>query len=46
MCLVPESEEDTEAELRLLRHETEPLEIESGEACTVVPGFGKSNNAT
>ena len=25
MCLVPESE-DTEAELRLLRHEAEPLE--------------------
>ena len=26
MCLVPESE-DTEAELRLLRHEAEPLEM-------------------
>ena len=36
MCLVPESE-DTEAELRLLRHEAEPLETVSGEACTVVP---------
>ena len=39
MCLVPESE-DTEAELRLLRHEAEPLETVSGESCPVVPIWG------
>ena len=44
MCLVPESE-DTEAELRLLRHEAEPLETTSGEACQGGPDLG-SNNAT